>query len=76
LPTDGVLWLTGAPPQRPDMTTRALNDLSKMQVIAGDKSGLLVVLPWFASTSHPRSVEELDAQRAAIARLPPFLPAP
>ncbi len=76
LPTDGVLWLTGAPPQRPDMTTRPLNDVSKMQVIAGDKSGLLVVLPWFASTSHPRSAEELDAQREAISRLPPFLPPP
>ncbi len=47
-----------------------------MQVIAGDRSGLLVVLPWFASTSHPTSAAELETQREAIAHLPPFLPAP
>lgn len=76
LPADGVLWLTGAPPERSDMSTRPLNDLGKMQVIAGDRSGLLIVLPWFASTSHPTSADELEAQREAIAQLPPFLPAP
>ena len=73
---DGVLWLTGAPPDRPDMRTRPLNDLAKMQVIAGDRSGLLIVLPWFASTSHPSSAAELETQRQAISQLPPFLPAP
>ena len=72
----GVLWLTGAPPDRVDMTTKPLNDLGKLQVIAGDRSGLLIVLPWFASTSHPTSDAELRAQRDAIAQLPPFLPAP
>ena len=72
----GVTWLTGAPPNRPDMSTASLNDLDKMQVIAGDRSGLLVILPWFASTSLPQSQEEFAAQRDAIAILPPFLPAP
>jgi 4-amino-4-deoxy-L-arabinose transferase-like glycosyltransferase len=72
----GVLWLTGAPPDRSDMTTKPLNDLAKMQVIAGDRSGLLIILPWFASTSHPTSEGELGTQRDAIAQLPPFLPAP
>lgn len=72
----GVTWLTGAPPRRPDLSTRSLNDLDSMQVIAGDRSGLLVILPWFASTSSPQSDAEFDTQRDAIATLPPFLPAP
>jgi 4-amino-4-deoxy-L-arabinose transferase-like glycosyltransferase len=73
---NGVTWLTGAPPQRSDMSTRALNDLGSMQVIAGDRSGLLVILPWFASTSQPQSAGDFVSQRDAIAILPPFLPAP
>ena len=72
----GVTWLTGAPPNRADMSTKTLNDLDRMQVIAGDRSGLLVILPWFASTSAPQSEGEFNAQRDAIATLPPFLPAP
>jgi Dolichyl-phosphate-mannose-protein mannosyltransferase len=71
-----VTWLTGAPPRADGMHTRPLNDLDAMQVIAGDRSGLLVILPWFASTSHPRSIDELNAQRKDVVTLPPFLPAP
>jgi hypothetical protein len=72
----GVTWLTGAPPNLPELSTRALNDLDDLQVIAGDSDGLLVILPWFASTSNPGSAEELHRQRDAIAGLTPFLPAP
>jgi 4-amino-4-deoxy-L-arabinose transferase-like glycosyltransferase len=72
----GVTWLSGAPPGQADMQTRALNDVDAMQVIAGDSSGLLVILPWFASTSAPASAGELTRQRDVIAGLPPFLPAP
>jgi hypothetical protein len=71
-----VTWLTGAPPHAAGMRTRALNDLDAMQVIAGDRSGLLVILPWFASTSRPGSTEEFNAQRKDVVTLPPFLPAP
>jgi hypothetical protein len=73
---DAVTWLTGAPPNQPALRTRPLNDLDSMQVLAGDRSGLLVILPWFASTSRPGSAEEYTRQRDAIAALPPFLPAP
>jgi hypothetical protein len=76
VPPDGVTWLTGSPPNRPDMQTRSLNDLRSMQVIGGDRSGLLVILPWFASTSRPSTVEELTQQRDAVAGLGVFLPAP
>ena len=72
----GVTWLTGAPPGQPDMQTQALNDVNALQVIAGDSSGLHVILPWFASTSTPASERELQRQRDVIAGLPPFLPAP
>jgi 4-amino-4-deoxy-L-arabinose transferase-like glycosyltransferase len=71
-----VLWLTTAPPNRSDMKTRPLNDLTSMQVIAGDRSGLYVILPLFASTSEPTSKAELDAQADTVAGLPPFLSAP
>jgi uncharacterized membrane protein len=72
----GVTWLTGAPPNQPDMRTQALNDVAALQVIAGDSSGLHVVLPWFASTSRPKSRADLLRQRDLVAGLPPFLPAP
>jgi Dolichyl-phosphate-mannose-protein mannosyltransferase len=71
-----VLWLTTAPPNRSDMNTKALNDLTSMQVIAGDRSGLYVILPLFESTSEPTSKAELDAQADTVAGLPPFLSAP
>jgi hypothetical protein len=72
----GVTWLTGAPPNQPDMRTQALNDVDAMQIIAGDSSGLHVILPWFASTSRPASEQDLTRQRDVIVGLPPFLPAP
>ncbi|MGZ6995017.1 MAG: glycosyltransferase family 39 protein [Acidimicrobiia bacterium] len=71
-----ILWLTTASPNRADMKTLPLNDLDSMQVIAGDRSGLLIILPLFVSTSEPHSKEELDAQADAVAGLPAFLPAP
>jgi hypothetical protein len=72
----GVTWLTGAPPNQPDMGTQALNDVDALQIIAGDSSGLRVILPWFASTSLPTSEADLTRQRDVIVGLPPFLPAP
>lgn len=76
LPPDGVTWLTGSPPNRADVKTRSLNDLSSMQVIAGDRSGLLIILPWFVSTSRPTTTEEFVQQRDALGRLGPFMAAP
>jgi hypothetical protein len=71
----GVRWLTGSAPGRRDMKTRALNDLGSMQVIAGGGRGA-AILPWFESTSRPRSSQELAAERDAVAVLPPIIPAP
>lgn len=71
-----VTWLTGASPNLPELRTRPLNDLDSMQIIAGDSDGLLVILPWFASTSAPTSADDLNRQRDAIVGLTPFLPAP
>lgn len=72
----GARWLTGSPPQQRALRTRALNDLDRMQVLAGDRSMSQVILPWFASSSHPRTPGELAGQRDAVATRPPSLPAP
>jgi 4-amino-4-deoxy-L-arabinose transferase-like glycosyltransferase len=71
-----IVWFTGVPPDREDMKTRALNDLEKMQIVAGDSSGPLAILPWFESRSEPGSQAQLDEQGAAVSRLPHLLPPP
>jgi 4-amino-4-deoxy-L-arabinose transferase-like glycosyltransferase len=71
-----VVWFTGASPDRDDMRTRALNDLEKMQIVAGDSSGPLAILPWFVSRSEPGSQAQLNDQAATVSRLPHLLPPP
>jgi hypothetical protein len=71
----GVTWLTGSPPHREALSTEALNDLDRMQIIAGDRSVILAILPWFASTSSPSSAAELERQRDSLLDVPPFMPA-
>jgi 4-amino-4-deoxy-L-arabinose transferase-like glycosyltransferase len=71
----GVTWLTGAPPPGDGLTTEPLNDLDRMQIIAGDRSVILAILPWFASTSTPPSAAALERQRDSLLELPPFMPA-
>jgi 4-amino-4-deoxy-L-arabinose transferase-like glycosyltransferase len=71
-----VVWFTGASPERSDMKTRALNDLQKMQIVAGDSSGPLAILPWFVSRSEPDSPARLNEQGEAVSRLPHLLPPP
>ena len=73
VPEGGVLWLTGAPARVPGLQTRALNDLGRMQIIAGvihSRRPVNYVLPWFVSTSHPTTQAELNGQRDRVARLP------
>jgi 4-amino-4-deoxy-L-arabinose transferase-like glycosyltransferase len=74
-PDGGVLWLTGAPPRTAGLTTTSFNDLARMQVVAGDRSVTQAILPWFGSTSRPRSQAALDRQRDQVARLLPFMAA-
>lgn len=71
-----VVWFTGASPERADMKTRALNDLGRMQIVAGDSSGPLAILPWFVSRSEPGSPAQLNEQGAVVSRLPHLLPPP
>ncbi len=71
-----VTWLTGASPDQPDMTTKPLNDLDRMQVIAGDSSGPLAILPWFSSTAYPLTRADFDRQAVVVAGLPHLLPPP
>jgi hypothetical protein len=71
-----VVWFTGASPERADMKTRALNDLEKMQIVAGDSSGPLAILPWFVSRSEPGSQAQLNEQGEVVSRLPHLLPPP
>ncbi len=72
----GVTWLTGASPNQSDMTTFPLNNLRKMQVIAGDTSGPLVIVPWFVSMSTPPTVGDFNRQAIVVAGLPHLLPPP
>ena len=58
------------------MTTRPLNDLDRMQIIAGDSSGLLAILPWFVSTAFPLTRADFDRQSNVVAGLPHLLPPP
>ena len=76
LSAGGVLWLTGVPPNVRGLSTRPLNDVGHMQVIAGDRSVGQSILPWYASRSHPHDRRTLDRQRLQVSVLPPFLPAP
>ena len=71
-----VVWVTGSDPGVPGLTTRPLNDVTKMQVIAGDRTAPPAILPWFVSTSRPRTQATLDAQLAAVARIPALLSPP
>ncbi len=72
-PEGEVVWLTGSPPRTAGLRTDSFNDLDRMQVIAGDRSVLQAILPWFGSTSRPASQAELDRQRDVVARLLPFM---
>jgi len=71
-----VTWLTGSSPDQPDMTTRPLNDLDRMQIIAGDSSGPLAILPWFESTAFPLTRDDFIRQADVVSRLPHLLPPP
>jgi uncharacterized membrane protein len=78
VPTGGVLWLTGAPPEVPGLHTRSLNDLGRMQIISGitrSRSSSNYVLPWFVSSSYPTTQSELNQEQARVARLPDLLSA-
>jgi 4-amino-4-deoxy-L-arabinose transferase-like glycosyltransferase len=76
LTAGGITWLTGASPNQPDMTTLPLNNLDQMQVIAGDSSGPLVIVPWFVSMSNPQTTNDFNRQATVVAGLPHLLPPP
>lgn len=71
-----ILWITGAPPGGRDFSTRALNSVPDLQVIAGDRTSPGAILPWFASTSHPTSAADLRRQFHVISHLAVFLSPP
>lgn len=76
VPEGGVRWLTGAPPGVAGLQTRVLNDLGRMQVIAGvirSQHPTNYLLPWFVSSSHPTTQSELNRQLDGVARLPGML---
>jgi 4-amino-4-deoxy-L-arabinose transferase-like glycosyltransferase len=76
-PTAGrVVWVTGSDPGVPGLTTRPLNDIARMQVIAGDRSAPPSILPWFVSSSRPQTQAALDGQLAAVSRIPALLSPP
>ncbi len=75
-PRGGVVWLTASPPLGPRFSSRPLNRLHAMQVIAGDQSAPGSILPWFVSRSNPRSDQEFRAELDQVRHLPTLLPPP
>ena len=47
-----------------------------MQIVAGDSSGPLAILPWFVSRSEPGSQAQLNEQAESSSPPPPLLPPP
>ncbi|MEP6624974.1 MAG: hypothetical protein ABJC79_11055, partial [Acidimicrobiia bacterium] len=71
-----ILWITGSPPGGGEFSTRALNSVPDLQVIAGDRTSPGAILPWFASTSHPTNAADLLRQFHVISDLVVLLPPP
>ncbi len=69
-----VLWVTGARPDGAAFSTRALNSLTDLQVIAGDRTAPGSILPWYVSTTHPVDQAALDDELSRIVGLPALLP--
>lgn|GEM_PF-6276752 len=76
IPHGRVVWITGSPPGGHAFRTRGLNSLKDLQVIAGDRTAPASILPWFVSTSEPRTDHELLRQLQRIRRLAVVLPPP
>jgi hypothetical protein len=75
-PAGDVIWLTGSPAPAGVFQSRYLNDLSHLQVLAGDRaiSGGFMI-PAAVAYSHYANHDELMAEAATIRALP-FLQAP
>ncbi len=48
--------------------------MSDLQVIAGDHTSPGAILPWFASTTHPRDEQQVQDELDHIVGLPALLP--
>ena len=66
IPTGRMVWITGSPPGGHGFRTRGLNSLTDLQVIAGDRTAPATILPWFVSTSAPRTDAALHRQLRTI----------
>ncbi len=71
-----VVWVTGSRPGGHGFRTRALNSVSDLQVIAGDRTSPGAILPWFVSTSSPSTSGQLEKQLDEISRVAVLLNAP
>ena len=76
IPTGRMVWITGSPPGGHGFRTRGLNSLTDLQVIAGDRTAPAAILPWFVSTSAPRTDAALHHQLHTIRGLAVALPPP
>ena len=74
--TERVLWISGTEPDVEGLHPTALNDLDKLQIIAGDRTWGNVILPFYASESQPTDDAEFRAQRDAMAQIPLWTQAP
>ena len=75
-PHGDLVWITGSPPEGPAFTTRGLNSIPDLQVIAGDRTSPGSILPWFVSTTMPTSRRELQSEFDQVSRLPVLLAPP
>lgn len=76
LPRGSIVWVTGSPPADGAFTTRALNSVPDLQVIAGDRSAPAAILPWFVSVSQPQTLDQLRRELARVQGLAVLLSPP
>lgn len=75
-PSNRVVWITPSKPDSRTFRSQPLNSVPDLQVIAGDRTAPAVVLPWFASETHPLTDRQLRRQAQLVSRLPANDPPP
>ena len=69
-PSNRVVWITPSEPVARTFRSQALNSVPDLQVIAGDRTAPAVVLPWYASETHPLTDRALQRQAQLVSTLP------
>ncbi|MGZ6911638.1 MAG: glycosyltransferase family 39 protein [Acidimicrobiia bacterium] len=75
-PAGRVVWITPSPPYEKYFTSRSLNSLPDMQVIAADRTAPDDVLPWFVAVTSPTTDRALQRELRLVSTVAVNLPPP